>query len=78
MADLEVLPGGIIACLKPGATLTDDDRAALTEFAQFLADRRAIEAQYTGPERDAKLDELRDTYETAHDAHMICDPRSEP
>lgn len=73
----ERLPNGVIVCLAPGAELTDDERNTLVEYFDFLRDRKAIEAQCQGAERDARLDELRATYEAAHDAHMICDPRSD-
>ena len=66
----EQLPNGVIVCLAPGAELTDDERNTLVEYFDFLCDRKAIEAQYQGAERDAQLNELRATYEAAHAIHV--------
>lgn len=73
---MEQLPNGVIACLRPGATLTDDERQTIMEFAEFLREHKAITEQYDGDERAAKHAELVARYETKHDATLI-PPRTE-
>ena len=60
------LPNGAIACLRPGAKLTDAERNAIAEFGRFLADHKAITEQYDGDERETKLAELIAAYEAEH------------
>ena len=64
-----VFPGGAIVCLRPGAeSLTADEQNTITEFMQYLRERKAITTQYEGDERAARLAELNAAYEAAHSA----------
>lgn len=57
---------GMIVCMKPGATLSNEDRATLAEFQEFLRARKEITEQYEGDEQKAKLAELTAHYEAAY------------
>lgn len=63
----EHLPDGVIVCLHPGAEpLTDEEKEALAEFVRWKRESDAINAQYQGAEREAKLTALREAYEAAN------------
>ena len=62
---MEVVDGAIV-CMKPGATLSNEDRQTIREFQEFLRARKEITEQYEGDEQKAKLAELAATYEAKH------------